>query len=60
MSKTEEFQSDLVFPAKLGSADFSAKNSIALFSASLKKEEEFSYNIYLPVPTGLTVNDQAN
>lgn len=60
MSKTEEFQSDLVFPAKLGSADFSAKNSIALFSASLKKEEEFSYNIYLPGPTGLTVNDQAN
>lgn len=60
MSKTEDFQSDLTFPADLGSGKTSAKNSVALFSARLKKDKEFSYYIYLPAPTGLAVNDQAN
>ncbi len=60
MSKTEDFRSDLTFPANLGSNKLSAKNSIACFSARLKKEQEFSYNIYLPAPVGLSVSDQAN
>jgi|TARA_A100001015_G_scaffold298717_1_gene381833 hypothetical protein len=60
MSRTEDFVSDLTFPATLGSNKLSAKNSIALFQAQLKKEQEFSYNIYLPGPTALSVNDQAN
>ena len=60
MSKTEDFRSDLTFPANLGSDKLSAKNSIACFSARLKKEQEFSYNIYLPAPVGLSVSDQAN
>lgn len=59
-NKTEDDTYDLQFPSDLGSKDVGAKNSIALFQARLKKGKEFSYNIYLPAPVGLSVSDQAN
>ncbi len=59
MSKTEDYRADLMFPSTLGSDKVAAKNSIAVFRAELKKEKDLGYSIYLPSPTGLSVNDQA-
>jgi len=65
MSKTTDDKSDLIFPTKLDAIAEGSNNSIALFSADLdgsskKSDPQYSYNIYLPAPTGLGVNDQAN
>ena len=65
MSKTTDDKSDLIFPSNLDAISRGNAHSIALFQADLdgsskKNDPQYSYNIYLPAPTGLGVNDQAN